>query len=191
MPVGKPEIVFDLGARSRLPAGRVGFHSEHVKSFRRAVDRGGQPGRSGADDHDVSHVGLIDSVIEAEALGDLLVARVLEHVLAVADQHRDLRHADVEPVQHLLHPSLAVEIDHRVRVPVPREEFLDAERAGAVSGTHEHGIAEPARHQCDAPQDEGSHDDFAEAGVGLDQRQQVLAIHFDDFARFHSASACQ
>ena len=120
-----------------------------------------------------------------------LVARVLEHVLAVADQHRDVRHADVEAVEQLLHAGVAVEIDHRVGVPVAREEFLDAQRAGAVSGSDEHGIAEPARHQRDAPQDKGAHDDFAQVGVGLDQRQQLLAIHLDHFARFHGASAHQ
>ena len=75
MPVGKPEIVLDSGARSGLAAGRVRFEDEHIEPFGRAVDRGRQARRTGADDHQVAKVRPIDGVVEAKALGDLLVAR--------------------------------------------------------------------------------------------------------------------
>ncbi len=86
----KPEVVLDPRARPGLSARRVRFEHQHVQPFRRAVHRRREPGRSGADDDEVADVGLIDRVVEAEALGDLLVGRIAEHELAAADQHRHI-----------------------------------------------------------------------------------------------------
>ena len=73
-----------------MPARSVRFEHEHVEPFRCAVHGGCETGRARADDHQVAHVGLLDGVVETEALGDPLVARVLQHRIAAADQYRDL-----------------------------------------------------------------------------------------------------
>ncbi len=42
--------------------------------------------------------------------------------------------------------------------------------------------------QVDAPQDECPHDDLAQLGVGLDEREQVLALQFDNLPGFGGAN---
>ena len=58
-------------------------------------------------------------------------------------------------------------------------------------GPDEHDIAEPARNQLDAAQDEGPHQNLAQLGVGLHEGQQVFAIQLDHFARLGGARAQQ
>ena len=53
----------------------------------------------------------------------------------------------------------------------------------------EHDVAEPVRDQLHAAQDERPHEDLAELGVGLHERQQALAIQLDHFARLADARA--
>jgi hypothetical protein len=131
---------------------------------------------------------LFDRFVETEALGDLLVARILEDVPAVADQHGDVRHPHVEAIEQLLDADLLVEVHKRVGIPVPREEFLDAQRARAMSRADEHRVAKAARHQRHPPQDKRPHDDVAEVGVGLYQAQQLIASQLDQLrqARWHA-----
>ena len=48
-------------------------------------------------------------------------------------------------------------------------------------------VAEAVGDQLDAPQDERAHQDLAQLGVGLHQREQVAAIELDHFSRFAGA----
>ena len=169
MPVGKPEVVLDPRARSRLTAGGVRLDHEHVEPLRRPVDCRRQAGRAGADDHHVAHVRLIDGVVEAEALGDPAVARVAQHGIAAADEDRDVGLGHVEAIEHLLGVGVAIEIDVGERVAVAREEFLHPQRAGAVRRAEHDNVAEAVGDQLDAPEDEGAHEDLAQLGVGLNE----------------------
>ena len=45
----------------------------------------------------------------------------------------------------------------------------------------------PPRDQLDAAQDERPHQDLAQLGVGLHQREQLLAIELDHFTRLDGA----
>ena len=47
----------------------------------------------------------------------------------------------------------------------------------------EHHVAETAGDQLDTAQDERAHDDVADLGVGLDERQQAAVIQLDHLAR--------
>ena len=80
------KVVFDLRARTGLSPGRVGLHHEDVQSFRRGVHGGRESRGSGADDDHVAYLGLVDGVVEAEAVGDLLIGRIPKHHLAATDQ---------------------------------------------------------------------------------------------------------
>ena len=121
-------------------------------------------------------------------VGDLLVARVAEHRVAAADQHRHVGDRDVEPIEQRLDVRIAIEIDVGVRVAVARQELLDAQRARRVRRSDEHDVAEAARDQLHPAQDEGAHQDLAELGVGLHERQQLVAIQLDHLARFAHAA---
>ena len=190
-PRGEAEIVFDPRAGAGLAARRVRLEHENVEPFGRAVDRGREPGRAGADDHQVAHVRLIDRVVEAEALGNLGVGRVPEHDLAAAHQHRHVRDGDPEVIEQRLNVGLAVEIDVGVGVAVPGEELLDPERARRVHRSDQHRVAEAAADQLHPPENERPHQDLAELGVVLHERQHRLAIEHDDLARLADPRAEQ
>ena len=65
---------------------------------------------------------------------------------------------------------------------VAREELLDAQRPRAVSRADEHNISIAARNQLEPAQDESAHHDLTQLAVGLNERQQRVAIELDDFA---------
>ena len=109
--------------------------------------------------------------------------RIAQHDLAAADQHRHVGDVDAEAIEQLLDVGVAIEIDVGVGMAVAGEELLDAQRAGAVHRADEDDVAEAVRDQLDAAQDERAHQDLAELGVGLHQRQQVFAIELDHLAR--------
>ena len=47
----------------------------------------------------------------------------------------------------------------------------------------EHNISHPGRHQLNPAENESTHQDLAELGIGLHQSQHVLAIKFDHLTR--------
>src|SRR5881394_827457 len=69
-------------------------------------------------------------------------------------------------------------------MPGAREKFLDAQRSRTMCRADEHHIAIATRDQLDTTQHERAHEDLAQLGVGLYQREQHVAVDFDDFARF-------
>src|SRR5207244_10557722 len=82
----------------------------------------------------------------------------------------------------LLDAGIAVQVEHRVRMPVAGEELADAERALAMRRPEDDYVADAAGDQLHAPQDEGAHEDRAQLTVGLDERPQVVASDLDDRA---------
>jgi hypothetical protein len=81
-------------------------------------------------------VRLVDVVIEAETLSYLRVRRVAQYRLASANHDWNVRRVDVEPVEDLFCRPIVVEIEILKRVPVPRQEFLDAECRCALRRTN-------------------------------------------------------
>ena len=126
---------------------------------------------------------VIDRLVEAETVGDLLIGRVPQHHRAAADHHRHVVDGDLEPIQQLLDVGITVEVDGRVGMAVARQELLDAERASGMARPDEHDVAEPVRDQLHPAQDEGPHEDLAQLAVGLHERQQVFALELDHFAQ--------
>ena len=66
---------------------------------------------------------------------------------------------------------------------VPGQELPDAQRSRRMVRPDEHDVAEAVRDELHPPEDEGPHQDLAELGVRLHQRQQLLVIELDDLAR--------
>ena len=162
---------------------RVRFEHQHIQSFRSGVHRGGKSRWSCAHDDHVAHLRLVDRLVEAQAIGNLLVGRIPQHRFPAADQHRHVGGGDLKPIEQILNVGIVVEIDVGVRMAVARQKFLDAKRPGTMVRADKHDIAEPVRDQFHPAQDEGPHDDLAELAVGLHERQQVFAVEFDHFAR--------
>ena len=74
----------------------------------------------------------IDRIVEPEAVGDLLVARISQHRVAAADQHRHVGGAHMKAIEEILRVGVAIEVDVVKRVAVARQELLDAQRACAM-----------------------------------------------------------
>ena len=126
---------------------------------------------------------MIDLLVETETLRDLRVRRISQHGIAAADQHRDISGADLKPVEQLLRLAVAIEIDVVERMPVPRQELPSPERSGTVRRADDDDVTQIARDQLEAAQNEGPHQDLAQLGIGLDQREQLLAIEFESLRR--------
>ena len=177
---GKAEIVLDPGTRSGLSAGRIGLDHQYVETFRRRVDRGGEPGRAGADHDQVMHPGVVDGRIHLQEIGDLRDARILEDASAAADQDRHLVDRNLKAFEQGLHIAVGVDVDADVGITVARQEFTQAQGAGRVARTEQHRFALTGRHQSHAPQDERAHEHFADLRVGLhDVAQTRLADRQD------------
>jgi hypothetical protein len=123
----------------------------------------------------------IECFVEPEALGDLPVGRVAQHGLAATHQHRHVERRDLEAIQQHLHVGVAVEVEVGIGMRIAGEEFLHPQRSGAVIRANDDGIADSLRDELHAAQDESPHEDLADLGVGLHQRQQVFAAHLDHF----------
>ena len=119
----------------------------------------------------------------------MLIGRIAQHHRATADDHRNVADADLEAIEQVLDPGVAVQVDIRVRMAVAREELLDAQRPRAVRRSHEHHVPQAARDQLHSAQQEGAHQDFTQLAVGLHEREEIVAIDLDHLARLGGADA--
>ena len=78
------------------PPNRLPVDDDRAQSFRRAVDRGGQPRRSGTH-HDHVEDAFLGAVPSAEGDRRLLVRRIGQHLTVEADQHREGTRGAVRP----------------------------------------------------------------------------------------------
>src|SRR2546430_719978 len=89
-PRWKAEVVLDPRARAGLASRRDGLHEQNIQSLRRPIYGRGQSRGSRPDDEQVPNLGLVDCVVEAERVGELLIGRVAEHDLAAGDHYGDV-----------------------------------------------------------------------------------------------------
>src|SRR3989441_364511 len=75
-PGGKAEVVLDPRARAGLASGSGRLDDQDIQAFRRPVHGRGEPRGSRPHDDQVAELGLIDRVVEAQRIGDLLIGRV-------------------------------------------------------------------------------------------------------------------
>ena len=111
------------------------------------------------------------------------VGRIPQDGIAAADQHGDISHADLKAIEQVLGLAVAIEIDVLKRMAIPGQELLHPQRPGAMRGADHDDVAQMARNQLEAAQDERAHDDLAELSVGLNQRQHLFAIELNHVAR--------
>ena len=89
----KTKVVFDLRAGTGLSPRRVGLQHQNIQAFRSGVHGRRESRGSGADNDHVAYLGLVDGLVKAETVGDLLIGRTPQHHLATADQNRHIRGA--------------------------------------------------------------------------------------------------
>jgi len=54
---------------------------------------------------------LVDRIVEAKAIGDLLFDRIPKHHLAATDQNGHLRDGNVETIQQILDAGITVKVN--------------------------------------------------------------------------------
>ncbi len=110
--------------------------------------------------------------VEAEALGHFDVGRVLQHDVVAADHDRDVGDGDVELFQNRLHVRVALDVDVTVRVGVPDEELLEAERRRRVARSDDDDVPLSGRQKRHSPEDERAHEQLAQERIGLNELPQ-------------------
>jgi hypothetical protein len=130
---------------------------------------------------------LVYCLVKAETVGHLLVARISQHQLVAADQHRYLTGGDVEAIQQLLYVWIPFEVYVGVGMAIAHQELFDPQCPGGMGGADEHHVSQAGRHKLHPAQDEGTQQDLAELGIGLHQRQQLCAIQLDRLTRLGDA----
>ena len=155
---------------------------EHVQALRCPVHRGRQPGGTRPDDDEVTD-DVPAPAVEAQALRDFLDRRLLQHLLAAADEDGNIVHPHAEALEHRLHGRIAVGVKIRIRLVVARQELLQCQSARRVPGSNEHDVSGASRHEQCAPEDEGPQKDLAQLRVRYDQAAHSLRGHLEDAAR--------
>src|SRR5690606_16497388 len=84
----KPKVILNPGAAARLSSGIARLDHEHIEPFRCTHHRRGEAcGPSSNDDHVAEHL-LIDQIIEAETIRDLLITRTAKYPLSATHHDR-------------------------------------------------------------------------------------------------------
>ncbi len=130
---GKAEVVLDARAGAGLAAGRRALEHQHVEALGRGVDRGGEAGRAGADDHHVAHLLRIERAAQPQRGRELFDAGVPQQVSLLAEHDRDLVDADVEAVEQRLHVGLGLDVLVGERLAVAGQELLEVQRRRRVA----------------------------------------------------------
>ena len=172
---GKAEVVLDLRARAGLAAGGDAFEDDRLQSLRGAVDRGGEPGRAGADDGEVEHRVVVEVLGDAERVGELGERRVAQRPMPRQHDHRQLGRGQREALEEAAGIGVLLGVEQAQRVGVAVQELLQAQGVGAVRRTDQHRRALPVAEQADPAQDEGAHDDLGDVGLALHQAAEVGA----------------
>src|SRR4051812_23737559 len=191
---GEAEIVFDLRAGPRLAAGGVRLQDEDVETFGRAVHGGGKARGAGADDHQVANRATVESGVQPQALGDLLVGRALQHPIVAADDDRYVEGPEPEAIEQPLHVRVLLDVEVRVRLSVAGEELADPQGRRGMARADHNRVAGDLFDQRHATAEEGAQEDVTELHVRPDQPAQHFRRdrqHLTDVAhsRAHEAAA--
>ena len=135
------------------------------------------------------HLCLINRLIEAKAIGDLLIRRIAKYRLSSTNHDRNVCDADVKTIEQMLNIGVAVKIDICVRITVAGQEFFNAQCSGGMPRADEHGVSNFMCDQLHSSEDERAHQSVAQLAVRLHQRQQLFARDINHFAIITRADA--
>jgi hypothetical protein len=82
-------------------------------------------------------VNLVDPHVEAQTIGNRLIAGILQHAFAPADQDRYFSRIQMEAIEQVPDIGVTIKVEVLKRVAVAREERPDAERCRGLCGADE------------------------------------------------------
>ena len=130
---GEAEIVLDARRGAGLPADRALVEHDDRKSFRRAIDRGGKTGGTGAHHGDIVDRARIELRRDAEAHAGFGVARTLEQRAVGTDHQRQFVRLDAEALHRGARFFVGNGVKHGVGIAVAREEALQPDEFGRTA----------------------------------------------------------
>jgi hypothetical protein len=157
----KAEIVFDPGRGAGLPAEGAAVEHQGGESFRAGIDGGGEACGPGAHDRHVIEAVRIDRPQQADATGQLGLARIAQQ-LSVRTQHdRQLPGVDVKAIDQRPRLRIGLGIETLMRMAVAAQETLQPQHVAVAGAAHDHRSAGSGLEQADAAQDQRTHDALA------------------------------
>src|SRR6187431_1236864 len=85
--------------------------------------------------------------------------------------------------------DVAIEVDLGMGMVVAGQELANPQGSRAMVGPDEHGVPEAAIDQLRPAENEGTHQDVAQLGVGLNDGEEMLPVDLDHLTRSDGADA--
>ncbi|MGA2050923.1 MAG: hypothetical protein ABSG96_24770 [Terracidiphilus sp.] len=101
---------------------------DSVQAFRSCVNCRRQPGRTAANDGDITNARFMDCSRESQASSQLLGGGIAQHGFSTADYNRDFVDLQAKSIEHLLSGRVTVKVNVRVWMSVPGEKLAQAQR---------------------------------------------------------------
>ena len=170
------------------PKARLIEH-DHRQAFRRAINRGGETGGTGADHGNIIEFFRIEFGRDAETGAGFGIARALEQRAVRADHQRQFVLQNAEAFDRRARLLVGRDIEHRIRIAVAREKALDAYDVGRIRVPDQQRAGAAFLDQRHAAQDEGAHHDLAQFGRADHQRADMGGIVWQRGAAFVTGAA--
>ncbi len=167
------EIIFNPRRGAGLAAERAAVEDEHGKALRAGIDRGGEPGRAGTDDHHVEQPLPVERSEEADAASERILARVAQELPARTEDERQRFARDMETFDQGLRAIVDQRIELLIGVAVAAQE-IDEPQHVPIAGRSDDSRSRAGFDQADAAQDERAHDPLAKLRLGDEQSAQPV-----------------
>src|SRR5262249_56153307 len=102
---------------------------------------GGEARRASTESREIGKSGYVKGFVETQTMGHLAIRGITQNRFPATDHHRRLSDRDMEVIEEALNVGVAFQIDVSIRVPVAREEFLNAKGIGGMAGGNDCCIA--------------------------------------------------
>ena len=184
--VRKPRVVLDPRARAGLAADRHGVQRDRAQALRRAVDRGGEPGRAAADDDQIEHVARGRVERQPEVLGERR-RRGAAQGLRGGDHRRDVLRGEPHAREQLVDVLGVLDVDPCVSQMRVLGERAQAHRLGRVARADDADrLGSISRAQHLAPREQRVEDRFGELRPAAHQAAKLGLADHEHPARLRS-----
>src|SRR5579862_5245672 len=163
----KSQVIFDSRTGARLAARSDRLQHQHAQPLRSTVYCCRQTRRPRANHDQVINPLAIDFSVKPETRGQLRICWIAHRRLIAAYEHRAVFRSKIKALQQLAGGRILAQFEICERMPVVREEFLEAERVGGISGADQDYVSHGAGDHRHAPANEHAKHELAQFRIGL------------------------
>ena len=88
---------------------------------------------------------LIDSFVESQTTGDLLICRIVQHRGAATNQNGQIINRKSKPIEYFLNLGITFEIDVGIGLVIASQKLLNTQNVERVTGANQNDIAKSPR----------------------------------------------